>query len=391
MPPEEPGDEGAIGPPPHPLDRPWIHPTEMFARARAVPAPQRAAAPRGREVALTLAAGLTGALMMVLVLAAAGLLGSSDTTARVVSANRPADPDAAARITASANRSVAALVAVTPTGDLPGSGICVRDGQILTTSTALAGATTVWVVSADGDQHAATILGRDDATGLVLLRANETGLEPAPMAADGSVRVGAWVLALGSSDNSSPWVTTGVVASMGGWADDGTGVAKPGLITTSASMPNGARGGALVDRDGRVVGILAGSPSGTNGGLATPVSVLRSVATQLAETGHATHGALGVRAETASPRGARVTEVFLGTGAAAAGLRTGDVITNLDGTPIRDTAGLVAAVRDRLPGDRVTLDLVRGRRDLQIMAPLGSMDAPVPPAGAGLATPVSLG
>ena len=67
------------------------------------------------------------------------------------------------------------------------------------------------------------------------------------------------------------------------------------------------------------------------------------------------------------------------------------MITNLDGTPIRDTAGLVATVRARLPGDRVTLELTRGRRQLQVMAALGSMDAPVPPAGAGLATPVSLG
>jgi S1-C subfamily serine protease len=204
--------------------------------------------------------------------------------------------------------------------------------------------------------------------------------------------VGAWVLALGNTNASGPWVTTGVVASMGGWADDGSGVAKAGLITTSAPMPNGARGGALVDRSGRVVGILAGSPGGIDGGLATPVSVLRTVADQLANTGRASHGSLGVSAsDTTSPRGARVTQVFGGTGAAAAGIKVGDVIVRLDGAAIPDTAALVAAIRGRKPDDRVSLVVARARRHLEVTASLGATDSPAQPAGSGLATPVALG
>jgi len=98
--------------------------------------------------------------------------------------------------------------------------------------------------------------------------------------------------------------------------------------------------------DGHVVGILAGATKDQKGGLATPIAMARNVAAQLATTGKAAHGALGVRAEDGDqPRGARVLSVVAGGAAAHSGITAGDVVVKIDDHPIRDAADLVVAVR----------------------------------------------
>jgi putative serine protease PepD len=158
-------------------------------------------------------------------------------------------------------------------------------------------------------------------------------------------------------------VATGVIASLGGWAEDGSGTTNAGMITLDAVLPPEANGGALLDRNGHVVGILAGSTKDSMAALATPIATVRNVAAQLAATGKADHGSLGVRiADNDDPRGAKVLEVTAGSAAHDAGMQDGDVVVKLADEPIHSAAELVVAVRMRKPGERlgvtVTLDAV---------------------------------
>jgi S1-C subfamily serine protease len=358
MAPEEAGDEHASGPPPHPLDRPWVHPSELIARKR--PASPSARPVRAREIALAAGAGVIGALVMVVVLAIAGLLGGSSSSGNDAAApDRPAEPDSAARLAAAASHSVVGILVATPAGVRRVSGVCVRNGQVVTSVHAIEGATGYTVISADGTRHPGTLLGRDESTRLALIQA-DGGSEPAKLADNGDLKVGQWILALGGTDGSGPWVATGVVAAMGGWADDGSGSPSAGMITVDASMPPEAQGGALLDRHGNVVGVLAGATADDKGGLATPIATVRDVAAQLADTGTAAHGALGVRTEDSdSPRGAKVVSVVDASAAARAGILDDDVVTSFNGAPIRNAAALVVAVRRRRPDEQVRVTVVR--------------------------------
>lgn len=322
---------------------------------------------------LALSAGVIGALAVVLVLAAAGLLNESSDSGRTSElAQDPTDPDAAARLAAVASQSVVGILVSTPTGARRVSGVCVRNGQVITSAHAIEGATQVTVVEADGARAPGTVVGQDATTQLALVRV-DGGAQPAKLAANGNLRVGQWILALGGSDGTGPWVAAGVVASVGGWATNGTGAPTAGLITVDAATPPEARGGALLDRQGHVVGVLAGATSDDMGGLATPIATVRDVAAQLAEKGEAAHGALGVRAiDEDHPRGARVASVVDGGAAAKAGMVADDVVVQLDGAPVRNVADLVVAVRLRQPDDRVQVTVMRRSKARKMTVVLGA-------------------
>ncbi len=391
MAPEEAGDEDANGPPPHPLDRPWVHPSELFASSRPSPparAPRRHLV-RARDVGLAICAGVFGALAMVAVLAVAGMLGESTKTVTITrAADQPNVPGGAARLAAIANRSVVGILATTPAGVRRVSGVFVRNGQVITSAGAIEGATSFTVVGANGERHSGAMVGQDPTTRLALLQVSG-GSSPAKLAPDGDLQVGQWILALGGTDGSGPWVATGVVAALGGWAEDGSGSPSAGMITVDAVMPPEAQGGALIDRNGHVVGILAGATKDDKGGLATPIATVRNVAAQLATTGRADHGALGIRTEdSVSPRGARVVSVVGGSAAAAAGLVAGDTVVKVDDQTIHDAADLVVAVRLRRPDERVAVTVVRKQHPQRMMVTLGSTDTP--PSSVP-ATPVSTG
>ncbi len=393
MAPEEAGDEDANGPPPHPLDRPWVHPSELFASSQPSSRPvRRRRAIRARDVFLALGAGVIGALAMVVVLAVAGLLGESTKPITVARASdQPNEPDGAARLVAIANPSVVGILVATPSGIRRVSGVCVRNGQVITSASAVAGATGITVVAAGGARHRATLIGEDPSTRLALVGI-DGDTHPAKLAANSDLQVGQWILALGGTDGSGPRVATGVVAAMGGWADDGSGSPSAGMITVDAVLPPEAQGGALIDRNGHVVGILAGATKDELRGLATPIATVRNVAAQLATTGKATHGALGIRAADADhPRGARVVSVVPGSAADGAGILVNDVIVSFDGTEIESAADLVVAVQLRRPGNRIQLSLARDGKPKRMTATLGSVGSVGSVPSAEPATPVSTG
>jgi S1-C subfamily serine protease len=327
---------------------------------------------------------------MVVVLAVAGLISDSPSASPRVepTAPQPGEPDAAARLAALANPSVVGILATTATGVRKISGVCVRNGQVITSAAAVADATEITVVAANGSRRAGTLIGQDPSTRLALVRVNG-GSSPAKLAANGELKVGQWILALGGSDGSGPWVATGVVASLGGWADNGDGAPSAGMITVDAPMPPEAQGGALLDHDGHVVGILAGATKDAMGGLATPIAMVRNVAAQLAETGKAAHGALGVRtADEDHPRGARIVSVLEDGAADRAGLEDGDVVVKVDEQTIRSAPDLVVAVRSRRPDERVRITVVRDRAPKQVTVSLGDAESTV---GTQAAATVSAG
>jgi S1-C subfamily serine protease len=341
-------------------------------------------------VAIAVGAGIAGALVTVGVLVAVGAFRTTSGTPAVASTAATVVDDGA-RLAALAGPSVVGIVAVTPAGDRRASGVCTGDGHVLTTDAALAGATAVSVLDAQGGTHPAEVLGSDRSTGLVLLRTAPAKIRPAALAGDRPVRVGEWVVAVGRADASTPWAATGVVASLGGWGEDGAGTKRAGLISTSMAIPPAAIGGALVDRSGHVVGILAGAPTG--GTLATPIGMARTVATELARSGTARHGALGLRATDAAPtRGATVTEVLAGTAAERAGVRPGDVVVRIEGSRVDGTADLVYEVGRRAPGDVVELRVRRGDERVSLRVTLDAAGAAgTGPSGAAPATPVAAG
>jgi S1-C subfamily serine protease len=322
-------------------------------------------------------AGIAGALVTVAVLAGVGAFRSSASTPAVASTTATAVDDGA-RLAALAGPSVVGIVVATPSGTRRASGVVTADDQVLTSAAAVAGASQVTVEDGHGAAHPAKVLGHDDATGLVLLRAPGADARPAALAGDRALRVGEWVAAVGRGETASAWVATGVVASLGGWAEDGGGARRAGMIATSMLIPVAAQGGALLDRNGRVVGILAGAPAG--GTLATPITMARTVAADLARSGTARHGALGVRATDAAAGGAAVTQVLAGTAAATAGVRPGDVVVGVEGVKVGGTAGLVYEVARRKPGDVVELRVERGDQRLTLRATLGDAGTRAPEA-----------
>jgi S1-C subfamily serine protease len=313
---------------------------------------------------------------MVVVLALAGLLGEQPHTVTVARAtDQPDEPDSAARLAAVANHSVVAILAATPMGVRKLSGVFVRTGEVITSASAIDAATSLTVVAGDGTKRQGEVVGVDPSTRLALVRV-DGGSSPAKLAANSNLKVGQWILALGGTDGTGPRVATGVISSLGGWAEDGSGATNAGMITVDAVLPPDANGGALLDRNGHVVGILAGSAKDAGAALATPIATVRNVAAQLAATGKADHGALGVRiADNDTPRGARVLEVTAGGAAHDAGIATGDVVVRFADEPIHSAAELVVAVRMRKPGERLPVTVARDGDERRVTVTLGAVDA----------------
>jgi putative serine protease PepD len=317
---------------------------------------------------------------MVVVLAVAGVFEDQPNPVTVTrSAGQSDQPDSAARLAAIANHSVVGVMAATPMGVRKLSGVCVRSGEVITSASAIDGATSLTVVGADGTKRTGEVVGVDPSTRLALIRV-DGGSDPAKLAANSELKVGQWILALGGTDGSGPRVATGVISSLGGWSEDGSGATNAGMITVDAVLPPEANGGALLDRNGHVVGILAGSTKDAGAALATPIATVRNVAAQLAATGKADHGSLGVRiTDSDGPRGAKVLEVTDGSAADSAGLKTGDVVVELADESIKSAAELVVAVRMRQPGERLPVTVRRDGDEERITVVLDAVEtAPTP-------------
>jgi Do/DeqQ family serine protease len=256
-----------------------------------------------------------------------------------------------------------------------GSGVVVNaNGTIVTNQHVVAGADSIMVQLADGRAAEAKVVGQDPDTDLAVLRVALGKLPVMPLGRSDTLRVGDIALAIGNPYGLSQTVTQGIVSA--------TGRGQLGLATfenfiqTDAAINPGNSGGALIDVHGELIGINTavlnrayGGPEGI--GFAIPVNLVRGVMKQILEHGHVIRGWLGLSPQEISDAqaaqlgmpggGVTVVNILVKSPTYEAGVRPGDLITALDGTPITSAQELVSRVAALKPGTTVELSGLHGR------------------------------
>jgi S1-C subfamily serine protease len=261
-----------------------------------------------------------------------------------------------------------------------GSGVIYRsDGYIITNNHVVEGSRDVEVAFADGTTERGEVVGTDPTTDIALVSVDRNDL-PAADFASGDPIVGQTAVAVGSPSGFESTVTSGIISGTGREvpAEYTGGTQAPSLvdlIQTDAAISPGNSGGALADREGRVMGInVAYLPPAETGaeniGFAIPSATAVSVADQLIEDGEAVHPYVGVylsdlTQQTASKfgspvdSGALIEEVEPGSPADDAGIQRGDIVTAAGSEEVRSSGDLLSALRDYMPGDTVELKVLR--------------------------------
>jgi len=389
---------------------------DVAAWSSVTPAP-RAERPRspGRRAGVLggITGGIVGAALMLVALGVLGVVdlarfgvpvgdpGSTstgpDSAAAVPSTRPPAllDPSASV-IPDMADRVLPTVVRINVSGSANpteagalGSGVIYRaDGYIITNHHVIEGASAVEVLLADGDRLEAEIVGTDPLNDLAVLRVARDGLPVIDLRPDDErLRVGETVVAIGSPFGLDATVTSGIISALNrDLRVPGSSDVIPAVIQTDAAINPGNSGGALVDLQGRLVGINTAiiSRSGSNQGVGFAVSVQQAVTSsdQIIAQGFVRYPLLGITGIDVSAqiaelfgldnrRGAVVDSVQPDSGAAVGGVRTGDLIVAVDGVVLRSMADLVAEVRRRVPGDTIVLDIRREGERLRLEVVLG--------------------
>jgi serine protease Do len=276
-----------------------------------------------------------------------------------------------------------------------GSGVIYRkDGYIVTNNHVVEGAQQVNVAFADGSTEKGQVVGADPRTDLAVVKVNRDNLPAAKFSKDDNLVPGQLAVAIGSPSGFESTVTSGVISGLNREISPqltGGRQQVPSLvdlIQTDAAISPGNSGGALVDRNGEVIGINAAylpPNTGAEGiGFSIPASTAISVADQLIETGQVSSPYLGIKPIDLTPQdaqkfhldvqsGALVAEVGQGTPADRAGLRTGDIITAVDNTKIENSGDLFAVLRDYKPGDQIKITAFRKSQKQTLDATLAKL------------------
>lgn len=311
-------------------------------------------------------------------------------------------PDWTATAAAVKNAVVAIKVAGS-SGQGQGSGVVIdSQGHIVTNNHVVssAGQGAQINVTIGDKSYAASVVGTDPSTDLAVLKLENppSDLTVASWGDSSGLKVGQPVMAVGNPLGLSDTVTTGIVSALNRPVttqavssentanNQGSDVVVTSAIQTNAAINPGNSGGALVDSSGALVGITSsiaslasGNSSGQSGnigiGFAIPSAQAKSVVEQLIANGTVKHAQIGVRASDGSSGtqlGAKVDEVTQGSPAEKAGLRTGDLITAIDGTPVVGTESLVAQIRTHEVGKEVTLKVLRDGETIELKATLAA-------------------
>jgi len=269
-------------------------------------------------------------------------------------------------------------------GEATGTGVVVTsNGEIITNAHVVDGATEVRVrFAGDTEPVVARVLAADAGNDLALLKVNASNLVAATFAKPGSVRVGDQAVAIGYALalDGGPSVTTGIVSALKRTIFTESG-ALNSLIQTDAAISSGNSGGPLANMRGEVIGINTAVARGdmnsaaNNIGFAISVDEVLAVLEQLREQAAGTaraEGFLGVSLEARSDGGVGsiIATVQPDSPADEAGILVGDIVLAVDDEPVNGQAGLVAAIRDRNPGDTISIDLVRDGERLSVTATL---------------------
>ena len=261
-----------------------------------------------------------------------------------------------------------------------GSGVIVAsDGTILTNHHVVEGADGIEVLLADGRRAKARLVGSDPETDLAVLRVDLEGVPAIQLADSDRARIGDVVLAIGNPFGVGQTVTMGIVSALGR-TQLGINTFE-NFIQTDAAINPGNSGGALVDTEGRLLGINTAIYSRTGGslgiGFAIPTSTVRSVTEQILKNGAVVRGYIGVEPQDVTPElaqafrlprqdGAIIAGVMRGGPAERAGVRTGDILVEVDGTPIPNTATMLNVIAQMPPGTVGRFTFVRDGRSIEL-------------------------
>lgn len=268
-----------------------------------------------------------------------------------------------------------------------GSGFIISpDGYILTNAHVVDNATEVVVKLTDKRTFKAKIVGKDRRTDVALLKIDAKNLPTVPIGDPNKLKVGEWVVAIGSPYGFENSVTAGIVSAKG---RNLPGDGYVPFIQTDVAVNPGNSGGPLFNMRGEVVGINAQIYSRTGGymglSFAIPIDVAMDVANQLKGTGKVSRGKLGVVIQEVTPdlaasfglkeaKGAVVAQVEPGSAAEKAGIQPGDVILKFDGKEVADSTTLPRMVGAVKPGTRVKVEVWRDRRAKELTLTLGEWD-----------------
>jgi serine protease Do len=285
-----------------------------------------------------------------------------------------------------------------PRGKGQGTGFIIhKSGYILTNSHVIESADDIRVRLADERELTAKLVGKDERTDIALLKIEAGGELPvAPLGNSDELQIGEWVIAIGNPFGLDHTVTAGIVSAKGR-RDVRPGGANTGyydFIQTDASINPGNSGGPLINTRGEVVGINTAMNAQAQGiGFAIPVNIAKVIAPLLRQYGHAPRSWLGLYPQTmnvqlrkafgvADGKGALVADVVAESPADRAGLKTGDVILELDGKPIHRADDLQWLVGMRPAGTKVQLTLTREGKVQKVEAALQAApdEAPQAPA-----------
>jgi serine protease Do len=264
-------------------------------------------------------------------------------------------------------------------GDIPqrqfkqkslGSGFIIsHDGYIFTNNHVVEQADKILVKLSDGKEYEAKVIGKDAKTDIALIKIKTNDSLPVAETGDSEkLRVGDWVLAIGNPFGLEQTVTAGIVSAKGRVIGAGP---YDNFIQTDASINPGNSGGPLFNMEGKVIGInTAIVAQGQGIGFAIPISMAKTILPDLKARGKVTRGWLGVSVQDISEdiaksmklkdrSGALVSDVFKGDPADKAGLKSGDIVTEINGKPIKDTHELLLMIAGFRIGETIKIKIVR--------------------------------
>jgi len=271
-----------------------------------------------------------------------------------------------------------------------GSGVIISpDGYIVTNNHVIDGAVDIRVTMSNREVLPAKLIGADPLTDLAVIKVNGTNLPSVPWGNSANLHPGQTVLAFGNPYGFRFTVTRGIISALNRPNPDPSDRRKPGeFIQTDAAINPGNSGGALVDARGELIGIntflISSSGSFSGMGFAIPTQIAEPTVETLIRDGKITHAFIGIQISDLTPdnakffdmkkaEGALVADVQPDAPGAKAGLRTGDVITEIDGKPVTDAGELQMMVAQKRPGDTIHLRVVRDSKPTTIAVTLETL------------------
>ena len=263
-----------------------------------------------------------------------------------------------------------------------GSGVIIReDGYIVTNNHVIDGATKIEVTLNNNETYTATLVGTDPATDVALLKIEASGLPVIPFGDSDKLRLGEWVIAIGSPYDLRSTITAGIVSAKGRSMPSNGEFKIESFIQTDAAVNPGNSGGALVDKAGNLVGIntaiISQTGSYTGYSFAVPSNIVKKIAYDLMDFGRVNRAVLGIsmmpiddkiaeELKLSSRNGVYIGEVSKSGAADKAGIKAGDVLIAIDSTKITNPASVQEAVSRFSPGDHAVVTVLRDGKELRL-------------------------